>query len=69
MADPTEAPVGTGIVKGAMDKITAMKKYNTALTAAQENGDSLPPFHEWYAAQAKASSATGLLGADKEEEK
>lgn len=61
MADPKDAPVGSGAAKLAMSKIEAMKLYNQAQIEAQSNGDTLPPFTEWFANQQQASSANGAL--------
>ena len=63
MADarPTDAPIGEGAAKVAVSKIEAMKQYNSKLLAAQENGDTMPPFTEWFAGLQKASTASGAL--------
>lgn len=56
---PQQAPVGSGMAKITMDKISAKKKYDQENIEAQTNGQSMPSFDEWLNTKSQNGYAVG----------
>lgn len=56
-ANPNDAPIGTGLAKGAANTLSLQKEYQKHVIDAQTNGEEPMKFEDWAAARLQAQKA------------
>lgn len=55
--NPNDAPIGTGLAKGAANTLALQKEYQKHVIDAQSNGEEPMKFEDWQASRLAAQKA------------